>query len=349
MMVSLGGSKALLAFFNFLLLVCGCTLIIGGVIILLDPGRVLLSRLLSHGPLTTLPHPLLYYLALGFAVVGLVLATAGLLGCWASCLYSYCMLTTYFVLILLVMVGECAAYAAAWIWPQCMGLGVVADELVKSMQRNYGAAGQEQFTAAIDLLQTSYSCCGIVSSVEYDTSLWRLQALGPSLAVPLTCCKLDNYNHPAAYLDPHPVNSSLCQALETSRQQGYRHSDGCGQHLQDWFKQQYILFLAVGLLIVLVEFTVLLSTILACTKLYKYRHELKETHVLPAVGNDSGERRHRDAGSNSGVKAEFPSLTKDDDLYVTSRASRLPYSFSNHAYTLSNSFRQNYRLATGKA
>lgn len=73
---------------------CGCILVTGGLMVLLDPERVLLSRLLTSGPLTTLPQPLLYYLALGFAALGLLLAGSGILGCWASCLHSYYMLTT---------------------------------------------------------------------------------------------------------------------------------------------------------------------------------------------------------------------------------------------------------------
>ncbi|KAJ8965913.1 hypothetical protein NQ317_014101 [Molorchus minor] len=69
-----------------------------------------------------------------------------------------------------------------------------------------------------------FNCCGIESANEYDTSLWRLQALGPSLAVPLTCCRLENTNHSRAYLNPIPINSNLCQALERNRHDGYRHT-----------------------------------------------------------------------------------------------------------------------------
>lgn len=61
--------------------------------ILLDPERILLSRLLASGPLSTMAQPLLYYLALGITVLGLILAGAGILGCWASCIHSYFMLT----------------------------------------------------------------------------------------------------------------------------------------------------------------------------------------------------------------------------------------------------------------
>ncbi|XP_017777431.1 PREDICTED: tetraspanin-11 [Nicrophorus vespilloides] len=326
-MVSLIGSKALLAFTNFLLLACGCVLITGGSVILLDPGRVLLSRLLSQGPLTTLPHPLLYYLAVGFALAGLILACAGVLGCWASCLYSFCTLTIYFLLVLLVLVAESALYGIAWIWPQCLGLGIVPEELVRVLQANYGVAGQEQFTAAIDLAQTLFSCCGITSGGEYDTSSWRLESLGPRLKVPLTCCKLDNLHHPSAYLDPRPINTSLCQAVEVEQQQGFRHSDGCSLHLEDWFKQQYIIFLIIGLVMVLIEFVVLLSTILACTRLYKHRHNMKNRQQSMEM-----------------VEEEAPKRNVGDSIYLSTR-SREPFSYSNHAYTMTNSFRRNYHLS----
>lgn len=140
----------------------------------------------------------------------------------------------------MLLVGECAVYATAWAWPNCLGLGVEPIELTKNIQGKYGTSGEEQFTAAIDLAQTmvnvfntkkivkniiilQFECCGVESANEYDTSLWRLQALGPSLAIPLTCCKLDNFNDTRSYLDPHPINSSLCQALERGRHQNYRH------------------------------------------------------------------------------------------------------------------------------
>ncbi|KAJ8971578.1 hypothetical protein NQ314_000635, partial [Rhamnusium bicolor] len=191
---------------------CGFSLVIGGMLVLFDSERVLLSKLISTGQLSNLPHPLLYYIALGLSLVGLILAATGILGCWASCMHNYYMLTF------------CATYAIAWAWPNCIGLGLDVVDLIKTLQRNYGTSGQEQFTAAVDLAQTMFNCCGIESANEYDTSLWRLQSLGPSLAVPLTCCKLENVNQSMAYLNPEPINSGLCQALEKNRHEGYRHT-----------------------------------------------------------------------------------------------------------------------------
>lgn len=85
--------------------------------------------------------------------------------------------------------------------------------------------------------------------------------------------------------------------------------------LEEWYHEQYILFLAVGLVIVLVEFAVLLSTILSCVKVYKHKH-FEQTHSATAADNKDTENTYR----------------------------RTPFSYSNEAYTMSNSFRQNYKL-----
>nr|CAI5819512.1 unnamed protein product [Callosobruchus analis] len=157
-----------------------------------------------------------------------------------------------------------------------MGLGPDTDDLVKALQRNYGVSGQEHFTVAVDLAQTMFKCCGIDSANEYDTSLWRLQGLGPRLAVPLTCCKLLNGNDTKAYLSPRPINQNFCQDLEKQTHSAYRHTVGCWIALDQWYREHYFAFLMVGFVIVLVEFSVLMSTILSCTRIYHYKQELKE-------------------------------------------------------------------------
>ncbi|XP_030763836.1 tetraspanin-11 [Sitophilus oryzae] len=323
-MISLVGSKVILALTNFLLLGCGFTLVTGGMLVLFDSDRILLSKLLVAGPLSDLPHPMLYYVAIGLALLGLSLATAGILGCWASCLHNYWLLSIYFLLVMAVLIGECAIYAVTWLWPQCMGLGVDGDAMVKSLQRNYGVSGQDQFTAAIDLAQTTFRCCGVNSANEYDTSLWRLQALGKPLAIPLTCCILQNVNETGAYLNPAAVNLSLCQALEKNRHDGYRHIEGCQSRLEQWYREHYMAFLGIGLAVVLVEFIVLLSTILTCTRVYHHNQELKENAKNMAQDRDN-------AGSR-------------DTIYHKRGPSIPPGAYSNETYAMTDSFRQNYKL-----
>lgn len=54
-----------------------------------------------------------------------------------------------------MLMFECGIYAAVSIWPHCLGLSVTPVELAHSLQREYGLAGHEQFTAAIDLAQST--------------------------------------------------------------------------------------------------------------------------------------------------------------------------------------------------
>ncbi|CAH1373057.1 hypothetical protein MTP99_014506 [Tenebrio molitor] len=319
---SLLGSKAILAVCNFLLLVCGFLLITAGMLVLYDSEKLILSRLLTSGPLSSMPQPFLYYVGIGLASVGFILTSTGILGCWASCMHNYYILSAYFLIIMIVLVGECAIYVIAWAWPNCLGLEVNPEDLTRSLQKNYGNTGQEQFTSAIDLAQTLFNCCGVESANEYDTSLWRLQALGrPSLAIPLTCCKLENYNTSKAYLNPVPTNATLCQALEPNRHEGYRHLEGCNDHIQQWYRQHYLIFLGIGLVAVLVEFLVLLSTILTCTRIYKHNQDVKE--------NSKNVRTEPKTGITS----------------MQSFQRRTPTAaYSNDTYAMTNSFRQNYKL-----
>ncbi|XP_074041095.1 tetraspanin 68C isoform X2 [Leptinotarsa decemlineata] len=293
-------------------------------LVLFDNERVLLSKLLSTGQLSNLPHPLLHYISIGVALLGVLLAATGILGCWASCLHNYYLLTLYFLIIMIVLVGECAIYVVAWVWPSCMGLGLEVDDLIKALQKNYGISGQEQFTVAVDLAQTTFNCCGIDSANEYDTSLWRLQGFGPSLAVPLSCCKLMNANQSKAYLNPEPVSPTLCQALERNRHEGFRHLTGCSNSLEQWYRDHYITFLGVGLVIVLVEFGVLLTTILTCTRLYHHNQEIKENHM------------------NTQQEPESPPSTRETSFRRPTDSDVGAY--SNETYALPGNFKHNYKL-----
>lgn len=75
--------------------------------------------------------------------------------------------------------------------------------------------------------------------------------------------------HRAQYLDPTPINVTLCQENVQERQNGLRHRQSCSKLLEQWFQDQYMIFLASGLVLVLVEFAALLSTVLACAQIYK--------------------------------------------------------------------------------
>ncbi|EDW41409.1 tetraspanin-15 [Drosophila sechellia] len=271
--------KFVLNLCNFLFLICGLLLVVSGLYIFSDNKRILLSRLLaaSSDRLSSLPQPLLFYIALGVAIAGFVATLAAVVGFWASCLHTYCFLTIYFLSVVVLLLTESVLCLAITLWPHCLGISLDETQMVRSLQSNYGVPGQEQFTNALDLAQVRFGCCGMRSSLDYDTSLWRLQGYGQrNWPVPLSCCVLQNADHSMAYLDPKPANESMCQSLERLSYERERHTESCLPHLDNWYREQYSVFLAASLILAMIEFCVLLAIIMSCTGLASQRARLKK-------------------------------------------------------------------------
>ncbi len=198
-----------------------------------DKKRLLLSKLLiiaptenNETPFNNLPQPFFYYIAFVLTVAGFVIISISMMGCWSSYVNTYCVLTVHFLLILLLLVIEFGICVVVTIWPNCLGLNLNVTRMVKLLQGNYGVPGNEQFTVAMDLAQTVLECCGVNTSVNYDTSLWKLQKFGKKeLIVPLSCCKLMNKYDYDSYLDPRPINETQCQSLEVEEFEKSRHLD----------------------------------------------------------------------------------------------------------------------------
>lgn len=195
--------------------------------------------------------------------------------------------------------------------------------MVKSLQGNYGIPGKEQYTIAIDLAQMKFHCCGINSDINYDTSLWRLQGYGQKdLTVPLTCCILNNNNHnnngndnnDLAYLDPKPKNLTLCQSLQKFDYEKARYTQSCLDKIDFWYRQQYILFLGASLIIAIIEFCVLLSIILNCTKIAKKSHKCKQNFnfELDTNINDNDNNTRFNKSSNNN-----PISIMNENIYET--------------------------------
>ncbi|XP_015595053.1 tetraspanin-9 [Cephus cinctus] len=265
----LGISRAFVCCSNIVFLLSGFALMSLGALLLADSDRVLLSRLLGSGDAHP-EQPLFYYLAFAIVGVGFAIAITGLLGCWASCLFSCCITASYLITIILLLLGECALCIIAVFWPHLLGVDVRPARLVRALQRSYAVPGREQFTAALDLAQTAFSCCGINGSSNYGTSWWRLQEVGRrELVVPLSCCTLNNTHVADSFLNPEPTNLTLCQALNPAEHQYARHTVGCLEMIEKWAQDQALTLLGIGLMIIIVEISALLSTLFACSKISK--------------------------------------------------------------------------------
>lgn len=74
---------------------------------------------------------------------------------------------------------------------------------------------------------------------------------------------------PQAYLDPKPENLTLCQSLQRHEYSKARYVDGCLDKISEWYREHYGIFLGASLLLAIIEFAVLLSIILSCTRMQK--------------------------------------------------------------------------------
>ncbi|CAG5009557.1 unnamed protein product [Parnassius apollo] len=171
-----------------------------------------------------LPEPPFYYVALALLAGGLTVCFISTLGIWATYMPGYILLTIYFLVVLSLLLCECAGGVLAAIWPRCVGLQSARGGAVGALQAYYAVPDYEEFTAAVDLAQTYLQCCGITDARNYDMSVWQLRRLGPrGLSVPLSCCV---QTEDVSYLNPVPVNQSRCQDIQPNPT--YRHAQVYG-------------------------------------------------------------------------------------------------------------------------
>ncbi|XP_045492447.1 tetraspanin-17 [Colias croceus] len=284
--------------FNSIFFVCGFVQVVGGFYLLCDTRRILLSRLLAT-PEDGLEEPPFYYVALALLVSGLAICALASLGVWATCMPGYIVLTLYFLVVLALLLCECAAGVIAAIWPRCFGIQNTRGGAVGALQGYYGVPDYEDFTSAVDLAQTELKCCGMTSARNYDMSVWQLQRLGPrGMAVPLSCCVQNDLE--ISYLNPAPFNQSRCQEVKPNAQ--FRHVPGCLMKLEDWYQQQYFVFMLALFVIAVFKLGILLTTVFSCIRLRKRRQEI---HMYI----NSGKRNENIYERNMGEKDE-PITTK---------------------------------------
>ncbi|XP_039295308.1 tetraspanin-11 isoform X2 [Nilaparvata lugens] len=204
--------------------------------ILFDIERMLISRAVISS--TSLPQPLYYYIALSLIAIGLFISSLSVLGCWATHCKNSCFIGLFMFLLVVMLVLEIVGCILMAVCPQMLGAHIVDEEILDNWQRNYGVPGREQFTAAVDLVQTKFECCGVQGAGDYSTTWWRLRELAaPDLLVPLSCC-IQSDAREKSFLDPAPLNKTMCQDAQAENNELARFSQGCLTHLQEWLSHE---------------------------------------------------------------------------------------------------------------
>ncbi|CAH2091858.1 unnamed protein product [Euphydryas editha] len=276
-------ARVLFGCFNTIFFGCGFLKVVCGFLLLSDSRRMLLSQLLAM-PEDGLYEPPFYYVALALLAAGLTVCATSAIGVWATYLPGYIILTFYFLIVLGMLLCECAAGVVAAVWPRCYGIQAARGGAVGALQSYYAVPDYEYFTTAMDLAQTELECCGMTSARNYDMSLWQLRRLGPrGMAVPLSCCVQTEH---VSYLNPAPRNQSRCQEVQSNPQ--FRHVHGCQTKLEDWYQAQYFVFMLALFVVAVFKLAILLSTVFSCIKL-KRSKQVKHFFTLKSMQSKSSE------------------------------------------------------------
>uniref|UniRef100_A0A3B5B0Y3 Tetraspanin n=1 Tax=Stegastes partitus TaxID=144197 RepID=A0A3B5B0Y3_9TELE len=160
--------KFLLFFFNFIFWICGLALIVVGILVQVSVHNTFMinDASASGAPIVVI----------GIGVVIFFIAFFGCCGAWKE---NYCMVTTFAVLLSLIIIVELAAAIAGYVFRNKIST-VVQDSLTE-MITNY-KNGTEEFRASVDKLQEDLKCCGVTNSSD-----WRSFAPDGN-SVPDSCC-----------------------------------------------------------------------------------------------------------------------------------------------------------------
>lgn len=161
--------KYLIFFFNFLFWLCSLGLIVLGILV-----QVYMHRSLHIQDASASGAPIL------IMAVGVVIFFITFFGCCGAWKENYCMITTFAVLLSLIIFVEIGAAVTGYIFRGKIG-DVLEDSLI-DMISNYNTSSQE-FRETVDKLQEDLHCCGINNSSD-----WRGYG-ADNASVPDSCCK----------------------------------------------------------------------------------------------------------------------------------------------------------------
>ncbi|KAK4807265.1 hypothetical protein QYF61_006326 [Mycteria americana] len=237
--------------------VCGVALIAIGIY-----AQVALSEALAVSSASASSTPV------AILVLGIIIFFISFFGCCGAWKESYCMVTTFAVLLSIIFLVEIAAAITGYVFKDKVGdswgggtgartrLGaagppppspsdpprppqvrsVLEDGLWDAMHK-YGE--DEPATAAVDELQRDFACCGVNNYTDWAT----IERFRFNNTVPRSCCR---------------VNTTSCNVRPSP---ATVYEKGCLQSIEAWMKKNILIVAAVALGIAFFE---ILGIIFAC-------------------------------------------------------------------------------------
>lgn len=226
--------KYLMFFFNALFWLSGLALIIVGAIVKSKYGSYLTFADNKYADA-----------AIFLIIVGVIVFIVAFLGCCGAIKESYCMVTTFAVLMVIIFILEIAAGALGFAYRKKV-VDIADKALKKGLSKYHSEKGAKDF---FNWLQKDFKCCGIDSSGDWKNS----NATGNSTAgVPSSCCKTDNSN------------------ADCVKKADNIYTSGCKKSFQDFVNGKLVLIGAIALAIAFIQ---ILGIIFACCMMKTIRDQ----------------------------------------------------------------------------
>lgn len=173
--------KTMMIFFNFLIFLCGVTLLAVGIWVSVDGS----SFLKIFGPLSS---SAMQFVNVGYFLIaaGAVLFALGFLGCYGAHTENKCALMMFFFILLIIFIAEVAAAVVALVYT-AMAEHLLTLLVVPTIKKDYGS--QKDFTQVWNTTMEGLKCCGFNNYTDFEDSPY----LKENHVFPPYCC-FDNVN-----------------------------------------------------------------------------------------------------------------------------------------------------------
>ncbi|GAA6092165.1 CD63 antigen [Tachysurus ichikawai] len=208
---------------SFMLQLCGLALIIVGVL-----AQTAITNFSIIKQVASNASPIV------IIVVGVVIFFIAFFGCCGAWKEDYCMVTTFVVLLSIIIIVEIGIAIAAYVLRN--QLTNLVDTGIKEAIKNYT---NPDFQKEVDEMQKWLNCCGAVNSSDW------MNYKPDRNSVPDSCCK--NFSNNCG-------NGAMNNATIIN-------IEGCGEGLENFFKKN---ILWVGIAALVIAFIEILGLVFAC-------------------------------------------------------------------------------------